>query len=199
LPSEVKSWFGKCPGDADGWESRVDSYLDLNSDDIGIKLREGRLEIKQRSDKFGFLQFHDRVAGSVERWWKIGADLSQIPENDKLLFDTRSGWIAVGKERKLKIYRSEDFVSESTKDNPEDGHMPSDNELELGCTFEIANIHLMGQEWWSLAFEAYGESGAAYRLLLNVIKLLSETQETPALSASESFSYPHWLSLVGSA
>lgn len=199
LPAEVKSWFAVCPGKADGWESRVDSYLSLNSGNIGIKLREGRLEIKQRSQKIGYLQFNKRMAGLVERWWKIGTDLSQLPTKDEPLFNDLSGWKAVRKERNLKLYRSEDFGTDNTRLSPGDRPSIRENDLELGCTLEIAGIHFMGQDWWSLAFEAFGEPGAAYSLLLNVIKPLTYNQQSPKLKTSESYSYPRWLAILASA
>ena len=99
-PPEVVLWFQD--GMAMAQPPRVDTYLHTpKSHDLGIKMREGRIEIKQRYDVHGQHTFHPNVSGIVESWgkWSFTVD-SQDPA-----VDTLSGsWIPVTKERMIRRY-----------------------------------------------------------------------------------------------
>lgn len=71
LPSETSHWFD-CLGEALAPpEERVDLYLYLpGCDYLGIKLRQGRLEIKWRQAELEIVRFGDRVEGKAEKWGK---------------------------------------------------------------------------------------------------------------------------------
>ena len=97
VPASLPAWFRQAGGEAEEQPCRGDQYLRLeNTEALGIKLREGRIEIKKRQRRLGLVRFHERVAGQVEAWRKwsfalMGAG-ALVPA---------SSWIEVEKERTL--------------------------------------------------------------------------------------------------
>lgn len=67
------------------WQQRVDVYLMLTgSADMGIKWREGKLQIKGRVSACGTEVFGGRHQGAVERWMKWSYD--RVPAAYRALF-----------------------------------------------------------------------------------------------------------------
>jgi hypothetical protein len=79
-------------------EERTDDYLLTGREDIGVKLREGRLEIKTRSRVLGKRRI-GAVGGMLEEWTKRGF----IPA-EGAVSPGASGWIAVRKKRWATLY-----------------------------------------------------------------------------------------------
>ncbi|MGD8968471.1 MAG: hypothetical protein PVI07_13255, partial [Anaerolineae bacterium] len=58
--------------------AREDHYLRLSDTyALGIKLRQGRIEAKQRVRRPGVVRFHERVTGIVEHWRKWSFQLAE--------------------------------------------------------------------------------------------------------------------------
>ena len=81
IPPRVLRWFREYQGSLEGPAHRVDYYLRLaDGDSLGIKVREGRLEIKQRHRTYGMVEFHERATGLVEHWRKWSFQLAQASD-----------------------------------------------------------------------------------------------------------------------
>jgi hypothetical protein len=167
----------------------VDYYLRLaGGDSLGIKLREGRIEIKQRHGPTGVVRLHDRVAGQVEHWRKWTFPLDEASSELSGLLLPPSSWIGVEKARRLRTYRvagDDTIVAISARGYP-----------ERGCSWELTRLRVRGEAWWTLGFEAFGEQASLRERLLLVADQVLGAQEPPALEAGDSFSYPRWLSLL---
>ena len=187
IPAEVLEWFGGGERKPEEEPQRVDQYLRLgDTDALGIKLREGRLEIKQRHRQQGVVRFHERVTGLVERWRKWSFLVNEagagLADASMLTFF----WIGVRKERRLRKYQLTD-----------DGELvaiPAGEFPKRGCAAELTTIHVEGQEWWSLGLEAFGEeSSMAEMLMLTARHVLAPGQLPFSFDATHSYGYPKWL------
>lgn len=186
LPPGVLAWFQRLGGVLGAPAARTDYYLRLaDGDALGVKLREGRIEIKQRQRQYGLLRLHQRAAGRVEGWRKwsfalAGAD-SQLVGGVAL----DPAWVGVKKERRLRVYRltaAQEVMAIPAGENP-----------AQGCGVELTQVNVGGQGWWSLGFEAFGEEVTLQESLLLVARHVLSAAEPPALDAQYSRSYPQWL------
>lgn len=185
VPPAVEAWFRRGPRDVEQQPRRTDHYLHLpGSEGLNIKLREGLIEVKQRVGETALTPLHERVTGIVERWRKWSFDLAQ-PDGARRHVVPASPWIAVQKRRRLRTYQvkiPEDVVAPSTTEPP-----------TQGCEVELTQIDALGQTWWTVAFEAFGEETALRENLLLVARHVLGADEPPSLQASDSRGYAAWL------
>jgi hypothetical protein len=167
LPELMKDWFD---GDIGvNPESREDFYLKLpNCEYLGIKLRQGRLEVKLRQAELGKLNFGDNVAGKAEKWVKW---MCEEPEAETLINQNQKAqpdWVRVQKIRWQRKYS--------------------------GCNVELTQLSLRGDDWWSLAFEILEEEGMMQ--LEASANLLFQKSCPVKLQIQDFYAYPHWLSVA---
>jgi hypothetical protein len=170
---------------------RQDRYLLLpDHDDMGIKWREGRLEIKGREGVLGQIVFADSIEGRAERWIKWSYAGSPIERRFLGLFqgDAAAG-VAVVAKRRLQRCLWIDHTSgpvEVSRDRPR----------PRGIDIELVQIRMAGPQaasYWSLAFEAFpGDQQMAEPFEQAVAEFLKHCPALP-LSADHSMSYPRWL------
>ena len=188
-PGDVREWFLARGGDAAPAPTRTDYYLRVvEGDGMGIKLREGRFEAKQRERRFGVVEFGDGVAGQVESWRKWSY----------LLDDPRAGsadgegaspfWVAVTKERSQK------FCSLDGADKVR--HAAPGELLDLGCALELTRVTVNDEPWWTVGLEAFGDETRLPEALTLVAQRLSAAANAPRLAAEDSYGYPKWLKVL---
>lgn len=100
-PAAARAWFDALGPEVLA-ESRVDAYLTPESDALGVKLREGAVEAKRRTDRLGSLAVG---AGEVEAWTKWS-----FPRADAATPD--QGWVEVAKTRRQRHAPSGDCALE---------------------------------------------------------------------------------------
>jgi hypothetical protein len=193
----------------------VDRYLRLPGlDGLGIKLREGRIEIKQRQRKYGVLHLpgdtplHERppqrdaqdkelepgnasagrAVGQVESWRKWSFGLANRPL--ARLATPAASWIAVRKARSLRIYQ----IGENQRVVP----LATGDDALQGCSMELTDVEVFGQAWWTLGLEAFGDESALQEGLLTVAGHVVASHLPVALDVQDSYGYPKWLDLVSS-
>jgi len=190
----VRTWFEQCLGEISGHQVRVDTYLgNPGSDGLGVKIREGRLEIKYRTHHYGPVQLHRQVIGLVEQWQKLGLMLGPNQIDSNVTNPSEPNWIRVQKERQLRCYQlvPNDLLSLEAGDTGAEEDVTT-NKVRR-CDVELTSIQVENRRWWSLALEASGQTAGTYEDLISVFSRLSESNEPPPLSAGNSFSYPSWL------
>jgi hypothetical protein len=187
VPAEVAEWFHSGTGQAEEQSPRVDYYLDLQEmDGLGIKLREGRLEVKRRQRRHGIQRFCEQATGAVEHWrkWSFELSMGEGELSDSLW--PVSSWVAVQKERHLRKYR----VGDDDCLVP----VPAEAYPERGCSVELSTLCVEGQDWWSLCFEAFGYESSLRQTLLLVVEEVLACERMPfSLDAKASYGYPRWL------
>lgn len=193
MPPAVLAWFHRVGQKPQEQPPRVDYYLDLGEQDtLGIKLREGRIEIKQREALHGAVHLGPQVVGMMEGWRKWSWPLGEPDAGQVQNWISLPNWIGVRKERWLLVYQTglEDGVSQA----------PDGGVVEQGCQVELSRIQARGQASWSLSFEGFGgETAGRKTLLLVAVHLFSREAIDLPLSASNSYGYPQWLVQRGGA
>lgn len=202
--SAVEAWFRNRPrcGGSDqlapiAWEPappawRQDHYLLVpGHDDIGIKWREGRLEIKGREAALGHRVFAPAIEGMCERWVKWSYAGEAIERRFRRLFRARAehGVVTVEKRRLQRHLRLEPCgaVVEIGPDDPRD----------RGVDVELAQVRIAGSGspfrlHCSLAFEAFPSDQICQAFVQVVARFLEGCPALP-LTADRSMSYPRWL------
>jgi hypothetical protein len=187
VPAAVLAWFQGGAGQRVAPARRVDYYLCLpGADWLGAKLREGRLELKQRQGPGQDFRPHDRVSGRVEQWRKWSFALAEGPE---LVLD--AAWVAVEKARRLRRYRlapDRQIVA-----------VPVETYPAQGFNWELTEVGAGGQVWWSVGFEAFGDEAGLRDGLFPVVEHALQAEGLPTLEVQDSYGYPHWLALLSPA
>jgi hypothetical protein len=197
LPETVAAWFERRGHrfSPEAQQGRCDFYLKSDSirNDLNIKLREGNIEIKERTSDFGVHSFGDCVQGRVEAWRKWSFKLAQTREGgtEEALHITRqeiqnSAWIPVAKVRLLVMLE----IAEEGRVRLSEAPAFS---LEEGCSVELTQIRLPDRSRYSFALEAFSHSGQEYQNLLRAMDTM--TAEIPGLEMllSESMGYAEFL------
>ncbi len=182
LPDPIWQWYvtGGIP-EEEG--QRTDHYLSGVDNTLGIKLREGMVEVKQRIGEHGLVQFAPHISGRVEGWHKWSFPLADgaIPEVSQ---DLSRGWVPLQKKRWLKVFVFDQGVQQ----------VPLRLNPEAGCSWELSRLHIAGVEesWWSLCFELFGAlSGRPDRLAQMVAHVAPPLAELGIDMLSEaSYGYP---------
>jgi hypothetical protein len=179
---EVQRWFER-RGPVTNAQPRTDSYLCLpGMTSIGVKLREGKLEVKRRDIDFGLAPLGSRATGRLGLWRKwsftvAGTDRTEAPDDD---------WISIEKKRRLRKYAISGITGLTAVD--------PDSFPERGCSVELTEMNVRDVEWWSVGFEAFGPDEAHLRGTLELVATTClDSQDHPALHAENSFDYPEWL------
>ena len=188
-PAAVQHWFkSECPGqlltsepqtredlyacgDLDDYFSKFKELVpNFAHDRINLKLREGNLELKLRTEQFGIRSFThhhgDRIwSGRVEQWRKF--DLQQLKESASNFDPTDLNWIPVYKKRWQKSNR--------------------------GVESELTSIETKGSAWWTIAFEMSTDDRVGANFFCEVVEQAAKTYYGPKLLAEDSCGYAHWL------
>ena len=126
-------------------ESREDWYLmDLGLPNLSIKARGGaRLDVKASRGSPGQLRLHDGTLGRLEVWEKWSFPLAGGPRP----WGTARAWTRVDKARRRRSFAdAENRLVER----------PLTQAEEPGSSFELTEICVEGEFWWTLALEALG-------------------------------------------
>ena len=142
LEAAVAGWFGRSPAAP---ESREDTYL-LNPPlpGLSVKVRGGGvLEVKAYRGSPGILRVANRARGLMEAWqkWSFPFSPPRQPGGDQ------TGWRPVRKRRRISALSSNNRQIAAPATGP--GPTPR-------CEVELTEVHMGGQDWWTLGFEATG-------------------------------------------
>ena len=186
LPVEVERWFGDLGKQVITEPDRTDTYLILpETREAGIKVRQGRVEIKKLLGEKGIIETGKNVGGKNERWQKWSFDVEQSGKLPVSFMLKSLNWIAVKKKRKLHR-----FEVKGDRLHPLEAN---DSFPANGAHIELAHVTLANNPWWTLGLEAFGnESNIETNL-----KLLAETLLSNCpfgyFKEGQSVSYPEWL------
>lgn len=173
------------------WQRRLrgepDVYMVLPGyADMGIKWREGTLQIKGLVEELGPRALADRHEGRVERWIKWTYE--EMPPSCQSLFASTAVdlvTVTVRKTRALRMFRFDDQLEPS--------EAPPGEIFERGMGFELTDIEVAGKRYCSVAFEAFPDDASMPTDFVRVVERLLGGLESVVLGAGQSFSYPSWL------
>ena len=194
LPANVSAWFGSLGEFLPQLEQRTDLYL-ATREDLGVKLREGRLEIKWRRGPGHPMTISARVQGSAEYWdkwsWKDLQGKAEAQIADLLRESPDDPWIRVPKERHQRKY-----------DLAVDGLQPIllKPRCERGVILEVTKLRFRGRPWWTVALDLLGKAKKAdeglkeaKEVFVRLLQSLFEKYPGPPLRLENSFGYPKFV------
>lgn len=173
---EAEAWF-EALGPAVDEAVRTDCYLVPRAEnEPGIKLREGNLEVKTRTDVLGRERLALRVTGQIETFDKWSFPLA--PEAPPV----GQGWAEVNKTRRVRTFAREDGAVVETPD-----------EVETGCDVELGEARLGERVWWTVCLEAFGPDEAVRLEVLLQTAARVFAGDAPLLDVEHSVGYVGWL------
>lgn len=186
LPDDVFDWFDGLGEPLATVDTRTDIYLQSSSPDMGIKLRQGNLEVKYRQAKLGSIALDGFANNQVEQWskWICIDDLSGLTPTR---IANKPGWIEVNKIRYQRLYqvnfdRYIQLISIPT---------PSANAAGI----EVTQLQLSGHTYWTIACEYFGDQIELSNQFLPLIKSLMFGFPISIHPPSISCGYPEWLNI----
>jgi hypothetical protein len=192
-PGPLLTWFAEGlhgePSHLKSWDERNDYYLRFpDCDHAGVKLREGRFEVKSLYGTVEATRFTARVEGKLETWIKLTTraelDAADRPQEQHVPLE----WICVRKQRAQRKYAV-----------PAEGDVRSvlvDIPIERGATVELSELEVLHTPWWTFGFEAFGDQSSDDNLradLRRVAMTVLESYPGPNLTVDKSRGYPGWL------
>lgn len=202
IPASVLAWFEGEPFPLEIEEPRTDHYLAIrDTDSLGVKLRQGRLEAKQRSYRHGLITFTSNVVGNVEVWRKWGFALAEVAADgagvaadgaeaaaETAVGEDLSAWIAVRKQRRVRSYMLRPDCTVVA--------LPGSVILRQGCSLELSRVSVGPEIWWSLCLEAVGKPATLVETLRTVGRYALASAHSLQLDADASYGYPRWLQVL---
>lgn len=190
LPGVVDHWFRQQLPETEisSADERADIYLSTpRQEDLGIKIRQGKLEIKWREFAKLFTGAHD-TKGQVERWIKWSWENPPPPPGAKTIaaWPPPSGpWITVNKRRWQRKYRWENGIF---------GPVPPKEVVHLGAVVEVTALEIDGRRFGTVLIETFApDQPTQEKLLDTAVKYLWRDYPSPRLKTDQSYGYPHWL------
>ena len=175
------------------WKGRLDDqpgvYLIVpGSDDMGIKWREGELQIKGRVSSLGTQMFCGRHQGEMERWMKWS--YANIPAAYQRLFLTgKETGLVTASVRKTRALRKVRLNTLTGKPQEVDAK----SLVDRGLGFELTDLEVAGKAYCSLAFEAFPNDSAMDAAFARAVEAFLDGLTEIDLTAADSRSYPAWL------
>jgi len=187
VPQRFVEWFA---GPQQVLEEREDVYVLIDKcRTVGIKLRQGKFEIKALIQESRPIPIDVGVEGQMESWikWSIRNDavprfVQMARSETPTLTISKSRWL-----RKISL-DSDDPIETDPENQPIDG-----------CNIELTKIGVLGLDWWSFAFEAFGpRERTAANLMRGVRAFIGQSRPPVEFAVDNSLSYPSWISDLGS-
>jgi hypothetical protein len=201
LPAWLPAWFAgtaTLPTEP----ARTDRYLLLPRNEAsGMKIREGRLELKTRVGgpvEVGW----GPVVGRVEEWDRWPEKKPTLTESERALlalvaehhFLPHGAWREVKKERVVRrLAREGTFWMEA----PPDARITHGGKAEY-VALTVPMARGAAERWWSLAFDAGGAGDTREHVAGAVRAFLGRRAPLPQpFTAAASMGYPQWLDGLG--
>jgi hypothetical protein len=191
VPPAITEWFLQTlPGGSQGAAlKRQDVYLLVpGRDDVGLKFRRDKIQLKLRRNRRPFSALGGRVLGVQTDWERHSWTYDQTAEDLARAFSGKAGLghqVAVAKTRRQKTYGL----------GPEGDPQPlaAGKRVKTPALVELTEIAFVGFLGWSLGLEIVGpHSPAQGHLLPAVAGLLRDFPALP-LKQCDSLDYPEFI------
>ncbi len=201
IPESIETWFQEnITNSQQQPEERTDVYLySPNCDFMGIKLRQGRLEIKWRNAELGVLKLGEFVSGKAEKWGKWLCNDKNGETFQPAQVVANPIWVSVKKVRYSQFFQvTPESKPQLLASDAHEGAAKGDRNgsSDNGCSVEITHLTVQQNTWWSLGFEATGEESKLMENLQITASSVFDTYDGFKLLAENSFAYPHWLEII---
>ena len=180
VPAAVATWF-EAIGTPLPPDSRSDLYLQCTSSDLGIKIRQGNLEVKYCHQQLGTIAIAGMDDGRVQQWTKWICDDPSL----ELAGGEKQAWIQVAKIRHQRLYLVESIEPSRL--------IPILTPRQNAAAIEVTQLQLQGQPWWTIACEYLGDNINIEGQFLPLVRSLLigyPGSESPSVVSD---GYPQWL------
>lgn len=181
LTAALVGWFGRFPGQTITLE---DVYLvDPHLPGLSVKVREGRaLEVKAFHGARGLLEVPGRALGRLQAWQKWSFPCEPVTQGG----GDPAGWRTVRKKRRICRF---------SRGHESDVAPATGPGSEPVCAVELAEFRVLGEDWWTLAFETTGPVELLRGQLSSAAALVfgSALPGAKELGRDDSLSYAQWL------
>lgn len=172
-------------------DDKPDAYLIVpDHPDMGIKWREGQLQIKGLQSALGTQLFTGRHKGKVERWIKWSYQGALIKQAFSRWFEkTEAGGpviVEVSKTRCLRKVR----MDPQTGDIQE---VSAEHLVDRGGNLEVTELSLGNRSFCSVAFETFPDDSEMHGAFTRFVNAFLQKLHGVELVESNSMSYPAWL------
>jgi hypothetical protein len=178
LPLGLVEWFGRFSHIRE--ERREDAYLRVPYlPGLSVKIRGGEsLDVKQHRETVAGFELAGIASGQVAEWLKFSFALSEAVSPAATA--QPSDWTQVDKHRRISVFS----IATASADGG--------RRVDGACAAELTEIHVHGDAWWTLGFEANGRDALA-GLQRTASMFLDEPLPVGELPAEEAVSYAEWL------
>lgn len=179
FPENVQEWFEYF--DPKDLPPRTDYYLNMaDSAGVGIKLREGQIQIKPKKADLGTYRFLENVEGNISQYEKWSFPVTSNEEWPEMI-RRPDIWIPTIKIRKLLRYTLEGGYPDK---------IGMEEQVSEGCEVELSKVEVVDRTFWSLAFEAHGSNAQAH--VEKTVNEVFRNKKCPiTLVKEKSFGYTH--------
>ena len=186
LPDDVFDWFDGLGEPLANADTRTDIYLQSSSPDMGIKLRQGNLEVKYRQAKLGSIALDRLAINQVEQWskWICIDDLAGLTPTKVA---DKPGWLEVNKIRYQRLYQV------NFDDNIQ--LIPITTPMANSTGIEVTQLQVAGHTYWTIACEYFGDRIELVSEFLPLVKSLMFGFPGSIYPPSISCGYPEWLNI----
>lgn len=176
------NWFEENGFSFENANARTDYYLPLrDQNDIGIKLREGNIEIKQLISRSEKEKLAKSVKGHFEHYIKWSfTSAEEDPLFQEIIEEEKYHWLAVRKERigfKLKENKNGSIIRVKMDEYP-----------DYGCQVEYTRLKIKDDLWYTLGLEWFGDKDLKFDF-----SLLKNIFGNDPLKAENSMGYAEFL------
>ena len=181
---KISDWFLNYNQHFSITKPRIDFYLPMpDHHDMSIKLREGNVEVKQRTGDPKLQQLTNQATGYNENWVKWAFNIKEEDTLAKAIISENTySWIEVYKERlgiKFTATEKGDIIIKDIRDMS----------LPFGCQIEYTRLRIHNKEWFTFGVEWFGEKS-----IEPGTNIFSEILGDTNLTKEESYSYAQFLS-----
>lgn len=181
LPTAMAGWIGRFPAET---VALTDAYLvNPSLPGLSVKVREGRaLEVKVCHGSPGLIELPSRARGRLEAWQKWSFPCAPVGRGG----GDPACWRTVRKRRRISRFSRDDGPAVTGAPGP--GEKPE-------CAVELAEFRALGEDWWTLGFEATGPPAVLSGQLEAAAALLF-SRALPGevdLDMNSCMSYAQWL------
>jgi hypothetical protein len=179
-PPAIKHWFEK---ELYSREYIDDIYLITGlCSNIGIKIRNGKIEIKEQIAEKKIISLSDFAEGTMDVWHKYSFNLMPDQQDN---VRSLNEWLTIHKIRKIRHI--------NFRDNPTNLQFLQFGE---GCRTELAELKVLKADWWTIIFEMYGDKEILVEVFKTATRKFLEGIEPGLLTIEKSYSYPEFISKI---
>jgi hypothetical protein len=159
---------------------------------MGIKWREGQLQIKGLECSLGTQKYAGRFAGKVERWIKWGYEGKSVEDAFTPWFSQATALpqiVEVHKTRCLRRVRLNPFTPTAIE-------VDSRTLIDRGGALEVTDLRVGAEAYTSVAFEAFPNDSGMHGDFTVFVNAFLERLKGVDLTEANSMSYPSWLQML---